>query len=93
MFGRALAWISVEPGATLLTASVALVAPAANVTVDGTVTTPVLSECKFMVTPPAGAGAESVTETIRAPDPVGMVKIAGEKVSIAVTRTGWLADV
>jgi hypothetical protein len=93
MFGRALAWIRVEPGAILLTGSVTLVAPPANVTLDGTVATPVLSELKFIVRPPAGAGAESWSETIRADDPAVMVKAAGEKKSAAVTRTGWLADV
>ena len=63
MFGAALAWIEVEPVETPVTATVALVAPDAKVTLDGTVATPVLSELKFMVTPLAGAGAERISET------------------------------
>ena len=47
-----------EPGATPVTGTVTLVVPARKVTDAGTVATPVLSEIKLMVCPPAGAGAD-----------------------------------
>jgi FlaG/FlaF family flagellin (archaellin) len=84
MFGRALAWIKVEPAATPVTGTFTLVAPAANVTLAGTVATPVLPELRLMLTPLAGAGAERFRETYRLVVPV-IVKVAGKKLSVAVT--------
>ena len=58
MFGEELACTVAVPGATPVTATVALVALAAIVTVAGTVATPVLLELRLKVTPPVGAGAD-----------------------------------
>jgi hypothetical protein len=57
-FGIALAWIVVEPAAPPAIGTTTLVAFARTVTVAGTVATPVLSELRFTVTPPTGAGAD-----------------------------------
>jgi hypothetical protein len=92
MFGRALAWIKVEPVATPVTATVALVAPPAIVTLAGTVATPGLPELRFIVTPSAGAGTERINETNFLDDAVS-VNVPGKKLSVAVTRTCWLAEV
>src|SRR3954453_20732678 len=56
----ALARIVVVPAPNPVTGTVALVAPAANDTVAGTVATPVLSDLRLTVTPTAGAGADKV---------------------------------
>ena len=48
------------PRAIPVTATVAVLALAANVTVAGTVATPAFSELKVTVKPPAGAGADNI---------------------------------
>jgi hypothetical protein len=48
----------VLPVATDVTGTFALVVPAPNVTVAGTVATPVLLELRLTTSPPAGAAAE-----------------------------------
>ena len=50
-----------DPGATPFTGTFTLVEFARNVTVAGTVATPVLLELTLMVNPPAGAGSERNT--------------------------------
>lgn len=87
IFGKEPAVIVVLPAATPVTANVVEVAPAANVTVAGTVATPVLLEARLTVTPPVGAAADRVrvafvlavaaTETV-----------AGLKFTAAVTDIG-----
>jgi len=52
--------IVADPGATPVTATVAVVAFAAMLTVAGTVAAAVLLELKLTVRPPAGAAPESV---------------------------------
>src|SRR5438270_803805 len=56
--GRALAWITAEPGATLVTPTFAVVVLAGKVTVGDTVATLVLLELRLTVRPPAGAGVD-----------------------------------
>ena len=80
------------PGATLVTATLTLVALAAKVTVEGTVATPVLLELKLIVKPPAGAGADRFKVRFWVAMPV-RVRLAGEKLALAATCTLWLADV
>lgn len=58
MFGRLLAWITTAPGATGVTVMVAVLWPAVNDTVAGTVAIAVLLELTFTVRPPAGAFAD-----------------------------------
>jgi hypothetical protein len=60
MFGRLLAWITTEPGATGVTVSVAVLWPAVKDTEAGTVAIAVLLELTLTVRPPAGAFADSV---------------------------------
>ena len=69
MNGVALAWITAEPIDTDVTGTLAVVAPAANVTVAGTVATAVLLELVFTVSPPAGAAAERCQSEILNLDP------------------------
>jgi len=90
----ALARITVEPGATPVTGTVAVVAPAAKVAVGGTVATTVLSEIRLTVRPPDGAGADRVRVRFCVPVPV-MVRLAGVKliVGAAPTFTVAVADV
>ena len=73
---RALAVMFAEPAATPVTGTVALVAPAANVAVAGTLAKPELSEVRLTVRPPSGAGDESSSVTNCRP-PAGMVILAG----------------
>ena len=58
IFGRALAWMVVDPDATPVTGTDTLVAFAAKFTVAGTVAADVFVELRLIVKPPAGAGAE-----------------------------------
>src|SRR3954447_11963527 len=88
----ALARITVEPAATPVTGTVAVVTPAAKATVAGTVATAGLSELTLMVTPPAGAGADKVKVRFPVAVPV-MGRVAGEKTRVAFTCTVWLAGV
>ena len=82
----------VVPGATPVTATIALVALAAKLTVAGTVAAPVLLELKLMVKPPAGAGADRFRVRFCVAVPV-IVRLVGEKLAVAATCTLWLADV
>src|SRR5208337_4042618 len=87
IFGEAPAVIVVLPAATPATANVVEVVPAANVTVAGTVATPVLLEVRLTVTPPVGAAADSVRVTFVLA--VAATEIAaGLKFTAAVTDTG-----
>jgi hypothetical protein len=61
------------------------------VTVAGTVATPGLSELRFTVTPPTGAGADRFSVSL-ACLVVVIVTLAAEKLSVALTCTVWLAD-
>jgi hypothetical protein len=90
MFGRALAWITAEPCATPVTGTVAVVAPAAKVTVAGTVATAVLLELRLTVTPPVGAVADKVSVKFCVVVPI-MLRLDGEKATVAVTWTAALA--
>ena len=92
MFGVELAWIVVVPGATPVTATVAVLVLAAMVTVAGTVAAAVLLELKLIVTPPAGAGADNVNVRFCVAVPV-MLRVVGEKLAVAATVTAWLAVV
>ena len=90
--GSALAWITADPTATPVTGTVTLLALAANVTIAGTVATAGLLELKSIIRPPAGAGAGKFR--IRFCVAAAMsVTLSGENRIVAVTCTGWLADV
>jgi len=56
-----LAVMTVEPGATPVTGTLTVVAPAEKVTDAGTVAAPVFEELRLIITPLAGAGAGSVS--------------------------------
>jgi hypothetical protein len=90
MYGRALAWIAAEPCATPVTGTVAVVAPAAKVTVAGTVAAAVLLELRLTVTPPVGAAADKVSVKFCVAVPI-MLRLDGEKPTVAVTWTAALA--
>ena len=82
-----LARMTDEPAATPVTETAALVAPAPMLTETGTVAAAVLEELSVKVKPPVGAGAEMFR--VRLCDPgAAMVKVAGEKLIVAVTFTG-----
>jgi hypothetical protein len=91
-FGSALAWIVVVPIATGVTRTFSLSAPAANVTVAGTVAMVVSSELRLIVRPPSGAGAARFSVKSSGLSPV-TVAVGAEKEMVAVTRTVWLSDV
>ena len=84
MFGNRLAWMLAVPIDTPVTGTVALVAPAAKLTVDGTVAAPVLSELRLMVNPLAGAAPDNVSVRFWVVGPV-MVTLDGEKLTVAFT--------
>jgi len=91
-FGGAPAVIVVLPAATPATANVAVLEPAANVTVAGTVATPVLLEARLTVTPPVGAAADSVS--VRVALAVAATEIVeGVTLTPAVTDTGCAAEI
>ncbi|MDQ6704416.1 MAG: hypothetical protein M3Z85_00475, partial [Acidobacteriota bacterium] len=54
--GGALAWITADPAATLVTGTLRVLAPDGNVTLGGTVATAGLLDLNVTVNPPAGAG-------------------------------------
>jgi hypothetical protein len=85
-FGRALAWINVDPVATPVTGTITLVPFAGMVAPGGTVATPGLSELRFTVKPPAGAGADRFRVSLACLIAV-TVTLAGAKLSVAVTWT------
>ena len=80
------------PTTFVVTVNVALVAPAATVTLAGTVATPVLLLVSATATPPAGAGPFNVTVPVDGLPPTTVVGFkpsddtasAGATVSIAV---------
>ena len=76
----------VEPGATPVTVTEALLDPAAMFTEAGTVATPVLLELKVITTPAAGAGADKFSVRFCVPVPT-TVALLGEKLAVAVTWT------
>jgi len=78
--------MTADPTATPVTCTFAVVAPEANVTVAGTVATLVLLELRFMVSPPDGAGAESVRVNVCVVAPV-IVRVVGTKLAVAITWT------
>jgi hypothetical protein len=84
MKGDRLAWITAEPKLTAVTSTLAVVAPAAKVTVAGTVATAVLAELRLTVSPPAGAAADNVSVIFFVLNPV-MVAVAGVNVTVAFT--------
>ena len=63
-----------------------------NVVLDPTVATAVLSECRLAVSPPTGAGPESVSVTFCVPVPT-IVMLEELKLNVAVTATEPLPDV
>jgi len=81
-----MAWIVVEPAATPVIGTTTLVVFAGMVTVDGTVATAGLSELRFTVTPPAGAGPERLRVTL-ACAVVVPVTLGCANVSVAMTCT------
>jgi hypothetical protein len=90
MFGRLLAWIVAEPGATPVTGTVTTLKPGEKLTVAGTVTAFVLLEVRFTITPPRGAGADSVSVRFCVSVPV-RVRLSGLKTTLAITCTAELA--
>jgi hypothetical protein len=86
----ALAVIVVEPGPAPVTGTLAVVAPAAIVAVEGIVTICSGAALKLTIKPPAGAGDERVSVRFCVAGPV-TVTFCGEKVSVAATWTAWTA--
>jgi hypothetical protein len=72
------------PAVTPVTGTLTLVAPAANVTVAGTVATAGLAELRFTIRPAAGAGPDRVSVRFCVVGPM-MVRLFGEKPMVAVT--------
>jgi hypothetical protein len=93
IFGRVVAEaVTVAvPAPTLLMGTITLVVPATIWTDCGTPTTPDGLAFRLTVTPPAGAGADSVSVGFVVPAPT-MVAVPGLKLRAAVTETTWLAD-
>src|SRR5262249_51450898 len=89
-FGSALPRITVEPAATPVTGTVALLGPAGIVTDVGTVAIPVLSTLSAIVTG-TGVTADKLTVAIWVPVPV-IVMLGGEKVIVPVTWTEAVPD-
>ena len=87
-----LAWITAEPGVRLVTGTFTVVAFAAKVTVGGTLATLGLLELRAMVRPPDGAAAERFSTAFTVAAPV-IVMLGCAKVTVAVTRTAWVAAV
>jgi hypothetical protein len=85
-----LAVIVVEPGPTAVTGTVTLFWPAAMVTDNGTVATPLLEELRVNVTL-EGAGTERVRERFFVPVAEN-TRLAGKKLAEPVTCTIALAD-
>src|SRR5208283_3101347 len=84
--------MTVEPTATPVTCTFAVVAPAPNVTVAGTVATLVLLELRVMVRPLDGAGADRVSVKVCVTAPL-MVKVEGTKLAVAFTWTACVVAV
>ena len=93
-FGRALAWIVVEPVATPVTGTITLVRYAGTIAVAGTVATAGFPEIRVTVKPPAGAGADKSSSILDCLAVV-IVTVGVAKLSEAVTFTVtvWLVVV
>jgi hypothetical protein len=94
IFGAVVLAVTVaDPVPTPVTGTLAVVAPAANVTDDGTVATLALLDARLMVSPPVGAGPESVSVAFCVVAAV-TESVAGVKDMVALTVTVCgLADV
>jgi len=92
MLGEELAWITELPKASAVTGTATVVAPSVNVTVGGTVATAWFDELRLIVTPPDGAGAESVSVRFCVPSPL-IVTSCGVKLTVAVTDASAEAGV
>ena len=90
--GTGVAVIVEGPGATEVINTFAEVAPAAIVTLAGTVATPVLLDVRFTLRPPAGAADEMFNATFCVFTPV-IVTVGEANVSVVVTFTAALPDV
>ena len=73
-----IAVIVAEPGTRPVTTTFTLLAPAVNVTVGGTVATPVLLEFRLAIKPPAGAGPDRLSVKV-CEEPALIVRLGGEK--------------
>lgn len=78
--------IVADPGATPVTAKVAVV-PVAIVTVAGTAAAAVLLELRLIVTPPAGTDAPSVRVSVAVLVPI-IVALVGESAAVVFTKIG-----
>jgi len=87
-----LAVITVEPGATPVTGTFTEVAPVENVTAGTTVAAPVFEELRLIITPPAGAGAGSVSVRFCVVVPV-IVRVFGLNAGDTLTCTVWLPGI
>jgi hypothetical protein len=74
------------PALMLVTGTLTVVKPFVIVTVDGTVATLVLLELRLTVTPPLGAGDDSVSVRFCVATPL-IVRVGGTKLSDEVTTT------
>ena len=92
MLGRLLAWMVAEPAAMAVTGAVTTLEPGEKLTVAGTVTALMLLEVRLTITPPSGAGADSVSVRFCVPVPV-MLRLSGVKTTLAITCTAELAGV
>ena len=81
-----------DPAATPVTGTLTLVALPGNVTLVGTVAAEVLLETRLKVNPEAGAGVDKTSDRFCVVVAV-TVAVEGEKLMLALTVTGWLADV
>jgi hypothetical protein len=87
MAGRALACIVATPAVTPVTGTIALVAFATKVIVEGTVATAGMLELKLRIKPPGGAGADKFNVRFCVAPP-SIERLAGEKVAARPTVTG-----
>ena len=83
--------MAVVPGATPVTGTLTLVAPAEKVTVEGTMATAVLAELRLTVKPLAGAGPDRLSVTFVVAD--AKTVCLRLKLSDPVTWTCWLVAV
>ena len=81
-----LAVMTEEPGATPVTGTVTVEVPAKMVTVAGTEAAPGVPETRLMITPPAGAGTESVRARVCVAVPM-MLTVGALNAIVALTLT------
>jgi len=72
----------------VFTENVALVAPAATVTLDGTVTEPLLLDERFTVAPPVGAAPLRVTVPVEGDPPVTLLGLSVIEFSVGLEEEG-----